>query len=112
MLIEIERMRDGQYKADLKELPGMPPIGCASTPEEAVARLLFKVLHACHIGGDDWLRYIDFRSVKVTNIDNFVPVRGGKAINERSTPEEILDTLHNVFREIVRSEINRESELN
>lgn len=37
MIIEIEKVNEDTYKADIKNLPGTPFVGIGKTPEDAVA---------------------------------------------------------------------------
>lgn len=43
MKIEIEKQSD-HYRADCKDLPGLPPAGLGRTPELAVACLLWRLI--------------------------------------------------------------------
>lgn len=65
MIIKIEKQKAGddsiQYKADLEDLPGSPPVGIGKTPEEAVAVLFFTLISQ----GIGWIRHVSLLEFKV-----------------------------------------------
>ena len=65
MKIRIEKS-GSTYRAGIQDLPGSPPIGTASTPEEAVADLLWRVLHPSNRG--NWMLYVDFSTCTVETV--------------------------------------------
>ena len=65
MLIEIEEIESG-FKADLKDLPGSPPIGLGKTKEESVVNLFFSILHPDN--RTNWVRCIDCSDIKIVYI--------------------------------------------
>lgn len=64
MRIEIEKSGD-TYRADCKDLPGMPPVGEGKTKEEAVASLFYRILF-CSADETKWTRYIKSGTFEVT----------------------------------------------
>jgi len=67
MIIRIEKSGNS-YRADIKELPGSPPIGIAETPEKAVADMFFTLLHPATEGR--WNQYMDFKTLEIEMIDD------------------------------------------
>jgi hypothetical protein len=64
MRIEIEKSGD-TYRADCKDLPGMPPVGEGGTKEEAVASLFYRLLF-CSADGTQWTRFIKSNTFEIT----------------------------------------------
>jgi len=62
MNIELELVTDNIYKADMTDLPGSPPIGFATTPEEAITSLFFNLLADKQ---SNWTNYMHFDYIKV-----------------------------------------------
>ena len=67
MEIKIEEGSD-HFRADLRDLPGSPPVGLGATKEMAVAHLFYRLLHNSDGAGGrsyDWLRHLK-KSDKIT----------------------------------------------
>lgn len=67
MKIKIEKYNDGKtFRADMLDLPGMPPVGQGETEGEAVANLFMKIIFQSTSGGvvrrgcvpESWLAYV------------------------------------------------------
>ena len=66
MKIIIELSADyipNQYRADLLDLPGSPPTGIGSSPEEAVASLFRIIIHPTE--RYQWLDCINLESLEI-----------------------------------------------
>jgi len=60
MKIQIEKT-GSKYQANLVDLPGSPPVGCAETPEKAVADLFWRIFHPTN--RNNFVGYIDFNDM-------------------------------------------------
>lgn len=58
---KLKRTDKQLYQADLKDLPGIPPIGIGKTKREAVASLFYIIL----VDRVDWIKSIDLESFEI-----------------------------------------------
>jgi hypothetical protein len=66
----IEKVGPNLYHADLRDLPGIPPIGKGNSPALATIDLFYQILHPNQDGR--WLRSIDFdNGIELTGVEQF-----------------------------------------
>jgi hypothetical protein len=61
MVVSLKKTLNGYWTADLKDLPGSPPIGYGKTQAEAIADLFYQLI----AGHSDYLLYVKLDKCEV-----------------------------------------------
>jgi hypothetical protein len=65
MVIELHKHKR-TWRANMRELPGSPPVGEGATQVEAIASLFFRVI----VDPVDWRKYMGFTQLEIVYTDN------------------------------------------